>query len=508
MLTRTRLAVVVCGLILASLTGHNAQAQAQPNRLVTSEPGDLPIILSAPHGGREAIVDAPVRLGKGVARFVTSTDARTDLLTEKLADSLEQKLGKRPYVVIARVQRKYVDANRPATGAYESELGKVAYDTYHRALADAREKVVQRWGRGLLLDIHGQVAEPKAIFRGTQNGKTAEHLVQRFGPAALLGETSLFGQLAKQGFPVIPAIDSSDREHAAYNGGYIVATYGSGSGGTLDAIQLELGSELRSSQAMATTADKLATAVTAFATKYLPQEEQAAAAQHQPPRTAKVRVGVYTDEGAGKSVALKSALQKSEDVAVKELTAEEIRSGALAELDVLIHPGGSGGAQGRCLEEAGREEIRKFVREGGGYIGICAGAYLASADYEWSLNILDAKVLDRKHWARGRGMVEIELSDVGQQVLKSTAKQRAIYYAQGPLLAPGNRPDITDYQTMATFKTEIAKNGAPQGVMPGTTAIARGEYGLGRVVCFSPHPELTKGLATFVLEAITDVKRK
>jgi hypothetical protein len=61
---------------------------------------------------------------------------------------------------------------------------------------------------------------------------------------------------------------------------------------------------------------------------------------------------------------------------------------------------------------------------------------------------------------------------------------------------------------MATFKTEIAKNGAPQGVMPGTTAIARGEYGLGRVVCFSPHPELTKGLATFVLEAITDVKRK
>ena len=291
MLTRTRLAVVVCGLILASLGWHDAQAQAKPDRLVTIAIGELPIILSAPHGGREALVEAPVRLGKGVDRFKTSSDARTDLLTEKLADSLEQKLGKRPYVVIARVQRKYVDANRPATGAYESEQAKVAYDSYHQALADARQKIMQRWGHGLLLDIHGQVAEPKAIFRGTQNGKTATHLVSRFGREALVGETSLFGQLAKQGFPVIPAIDSPDREHGAYNGGYIVGTYGSDSGGTLDAIQLELGSDLRSSQAMATTADKLATAITAFAIQYLPQEEQAAEANGQQPRTEQVLVG-------------------------------------------------------------------------------------------------------------------------------------------------------------------------------------------------------------------------
>ena len=60
---------------------------------------------------------------------------------------------------------------------------------------------------------------------------------------------------------------------------------------------------------------------------------------------------------------------------------------------------------------------------------------------------------------------------------------------------------------MATFETEIAKNGAPLGVMKGTTAIARGEYGRGRVVCFSPHPELTRGLESLVQDAITHVKR-
>ncbi|MFM9148181.1 MAG: BPL-N domain-containing protein [Verrucomicrobiota bacterium] len=36
--------------------------------------------------------------------------------------------------------------------------------------------------------------------------------------------------------------------------------------------------------------------------------------------------------------------------------------------------GGSGSAEAEGLGVAGREEVRKFVREGGGYVGICAGA--------------------------------------------------------------------------------------------------------------------------------------
>jgi predicted Fe-S protein YdhL (DUF1289 family) len=38
--------------------------------------------------------------------------------------------------------------------------------------------------------------------------------------------------------------------------------------------------------------------------------------------------------------------------------------------------------------------------------------------------------------------------------------------------------------------------------MKGTTAIARGEFGKGRVVCFSPHPEKTRGCERFVTEAV------
>jgi hypothetical protein len=55
---------------------------------------------------------------------------------------------------------------------------------------------------------------------------------------------------------------------------------------------------------------------------------------------------------------------------------------------------------------------------------------------------------------------------------------------------------------LAAFETEIAKNGAPRGVMKGTTAIARGNFGDGRVVCFSPHPEQTPGRESFVSSAV------
>jgi hypothetical protein len=43
--------------------------------------------------------------------------------------------------------------------------------------------------------------------------------------------------------------------------------------------------------------------------------------------------------------------------------------------------------------------------------------------------------------------------------------------------------------------------------MKGTTAIARGEFGRGRVFCFSPHPEMTEGLEPLVHVAIDFVKR-
>ncbi len=211
-----------------------------------------------------------------------------------------------------------------------------------------------------------------------------------------------------------------------------------------------------------------------------------------------IRVAVFQGDGTGAtSKKLMNALTSDDrfTLHVRRITAEEIRSGELAEVDVLIHPGGSGSKQGKALGKSGRETVRQFVRDGGGYLGICAGAYLATNDYSWSLNLIDAKVLDRLHWARGTGSVKLRLSPVGTKFFQCEGDELSLYYGQGPLLArrEWDDPDVPDYESLAIFATEIAKKGAPRGVMIGTSAAVRCKYGGGRVVCYSPHPESTEG---------------
>lgn len=207
---------------------------------------------------------------------------------------------------------------------------------------------------------------------------------------------------------------------------------------------------------------------------------------------APVRVAVFEGDGVSERVdGVLDVLAKSPRFQVERLTADAIREGKLDGFDVVLHAGGSGGGQGKALEETGRAQERKFLQNGGGYVGICAGAYLASSDYDWSLHVLDAKVLDRQHWARGYGDVVVRVSEPAQALLGVADDESTIYYHQGPLLAPAEKDDVPDYEPLATYVTEIAKNGAPMGVMPGTTAIARGTFGSGRVICFSPHPERT-----------------
>ena len=82
---------------------------------------------------------------------------------------------------------------------------------------------------------------------------------------------------ATQGFHVVPPVGSDEKEEF-YNGGHTVVTYGSGSGGTLDAIQLELGSHHRSAAQLPHTAGKMAVAVALFAKSYLPSMERKAQA--------------------------------------------------------------------------------------------------------------------------------------------------------------------------------------------------------------------------------------
>ena len=49
-------------------------------------------------------------------------------------------------------------------------------------------------------------------------------------------------------------------------------------------------------------------------------------------------------------------------------------------------------------------------------------------------------------------------------------------------------------EVLAWFRTGVGRNGADPATMIDTPAIVRVEFGEGRVLLFSPHPELTDGM--------------
>jgi N-formylglutamate amidohydrolase len=250
---------------------------SKPEDFILIQKGTLPIIVSAPHGGRKKVPDVPERIGRGLTNFQTVLDGNTAELAELFAAELEAQLKGKPWLVVARFERKYLDANRSAEQGYESEKARPLYDAYHGALAAACRAVKKQFGRGLLLDIHGQGEYRDAICRGTKNGKTVTLLKDRDGWPAVTGKRSVLGYLQRIGYKVLPSCDADEKtkEPAKFIGGYIVDTYGSHTGYAIDAIQLEFGSALREREKdrYSRTAKDLATAVAVFHDEYLATEK-------------------------------------------------------------------------------------------------------------------------------------------------------------------------------------------------------------------------------------------
>jgi glutamine amidotransferase-like uncharacterized protein len=228
------------------------------------------------------------------------------------------------------------------------------------------------------------------------------------------------------------------------------------------------------------------------------------AGAQEPAKAGPVRVAVYDDKGSPRTPRDFRRVfgGDPEEFAMTFVTAEQIRSGVLKDFDVLVQGGGGAHEQSEVLEAKGRDAIRDFVRGGGGYLGICAGAYLASSAKKSDLGLLNARVVDSEHWARGRGDVELGFTPEGQRQINEPRATETVMYHQGPLLAPAGRSDLPAYTLVARFDTEVAKNGAPHGVMPGTAALVSGVYGKGRVFVISPHPEQSPGKEGIVRGAL------
>jgi len=211
-----------------------------------------------------------------------------------------------------------------------------------------------------------------------------------------------------------------------------------------------------------------------------------------------IKVAVYDDKGAtGKGIpCVTEIMSKTADIKLTRLKGADIAAGGLKGYDLVMFTGGSGSAEAAGLGEKGREEVRDFVRNGGGYVGICAGAYLACSGFEWGVGVLNAKTVSAK-WRRGQGEVKVEGEAFGEKLT-----DRGVRYANGPIIKADVRKDLPEFETLVSFRSELAENETPVGVMVNAPAMVRSSFGLGRVFTSSPHPEQTAGLEPLVEKAV------
>lgn len=117
--------------------------------------GDMPLVLSVPHGGAFHDEQIPDRACPDIGRVVKVTDRNTKPLALAVQDAFYEKYKKRPYVIIANLSRRKVDQNRPIELATCNDpIGMKAWHSYHDAVT-AVVRYTKRYGRVFFVDVHG-----------------------------------------------------------------------------------------------------------------------------------------------------------------------------------------------------------------------------------------------------------------------------------------------------------------------------------------------------------------
>lgn len=219
----------------------------------------MPLILSAPHGGQLRPRELTDReLGSG-GRY----DVNTQELVRTLASALHRMTGYYPHVIINRLSRVKLDANREALDAAgDDSLAAIAWEEYHNFIDSARSEVGRKFGRGLYIDLHGhrhiiQQIElgyliPSHQLRLSEDSLNLPSIVgassirsladqSRLSFSELVrGKNSFGALLERRGYKAVPSNLHFYPEGKQYfSGGYSIERHSSFSGGVIDGIQVE-----------------------------------------------------------------------------------------------------------------------------------------------------------------------------------------------------------------------------------------------------------------------------
>ncbi|NVM36230.1 MAG: N-formylglutamate amidohydrolase [Candidatus Lokiarchaeota archaeon] len=223
------------------------------SEFVEFKKGNIPLIVSVPHGGILECNSLPERItgvlgiDKGTIEFSKNF---IDQISQKFKDGiLEYKF---PYYIFSLVQRSKIDLNRVEKEAYnqKSLLAREIYNYYHSKIKEWILNNLKRHNRSFLIDIHGFEKDNRPpgfrdvdVILGTNN---LESLFPEPIPIRNWGKNirgKIIQKFLEVDIPIAPG--HPRRREYVLTGGYITRTYGASHIPKSQTIQIEISDRIR-----------------------------------------------------------------------------------------------------------------------------------------------------------------------------------------------------------------------------------------------------------------------
>ncbi len=229
----------------------------------TYYPGNIPVILSIPHGGDISPSEISNR-----TYGVTVTDSNTIELGIAIRNYFYSNYNIRPYVIINNLKRTKLDANRDKAEAAQNNIyAERAFDEFHFYIEKAREDIISKFSTGILFDIHGHGINPDGfndlrtwigyLLTADELDNSNDYIDQNISindvsiysllnssgqtlSQLLSGPNSLGALFENNNYTALPSPESRSPEGMRYfSGGYNTFRYGTNREFNFSSIQLE-----------------------------------------------------------------------------------------------------------------------------------------------------------------------------------------------------------------------------------------------------------------------------
>jgi glutamine amidotransferase-like uncharacterized protein len=170
---------------------------------------------------------------------------------------------------------------------------------------------------------------------------------------------------------------------------------------------------------------------------------------------------------------------------VELIDANDINGGLLSGFRIVCFPGGNMYQYAQDITESGKDKIRLFIKNGGGYLGICGGAYFAGERVFWQgaqlpmspLSIFPGITqgpIDSIAPYPDCVMCKLNITAPDHPITQTEPDAAWILYCFGPKLLPDDGADV---DVLGIYEI---------GQEPAMIAF---QYGNGRVFIIGTHPE-------------------